>query len=199
MLGEVLVVPKALGGEAVTPSRLAVVGLAAVVGIGLAVHGYSHGLSLGRPGGLLGAPAPTTATSRPTPTTSKPTTAASHPRSSGRASTGPQPTAAQQKLGPLLSSTPYAQFAYQVYPGPRSAQAQLALAGFNVVVKRSGGHIVLSVSASGSSGPPQVSTYPAGDRVYFIEASFGDDSGHAEYNFGDDGLLVTNSQGRIVQ
>src|SRR5579875_2426907 len=192
MLGEVLVVPKALGGEAVTPSRLAVVGLAAVVGIGLAVHGYSHGLSLGRPGGLLGAPAPT-------PTTSKPTTAASHPRSSGRASTGPQPTAAQQKLGPLLSSTPYAQFAYQVYPGPRSAQAQLALAGFNVVVKRSGGHIVLSVSASGSSGPPQVSTYPAGDRVYFIEASFGDDSGNAEYNFGDDALLVTNSQGRIVQ
>jgi hypothetical protein len=35
--------------------------------------------------------------------------------------------------------------------------------------------------------------------VYFIEASLGDDSGNSEYNYGDDGVLVTNADGRIVQ
>jgi hypothetical protein len=36
-------------------------------------------------------------------------------------------------------------------------------------------------------------------NVYFVEATFGDDSGDADYNYGDDGLVVTTSTGRIVQ
>jgi hypothetical protein len=35
--------------------------------------------------------------------------------------------------------------------------------------------------------------------VYVIEASMGDDSGNSDYSLGDDGLAVTDSQGRIVQ
>jgi hypothetical protein len=59
--------------------------------------------------------------------------------------------------------------------------------------------MTVSVSATGSSQGTQTTTHPASDRVYFIEASFGDDSGNTEYNFGDDGVLVTDAQGRIVQ
>ena len=41
--------------------------------------------------------------------------------------------------------------------------------------------------------------YVGGARVYVVEASLGDDSGNADYNLGDDGLVVTNAQGRIVR
>jgi hypothetical protein len=45
---------------------------------------------------------------------------------------------------------------------------------------------------------PAPKFYPTGTKVYVIEASLGDDSG-SDYNLGDDGLVVTDSQGRIVQ
>jgi hypothetical protein len=35
--------------------------------------------------------------------------------------------------------------------------------------------------------------------VYVVESSPGDDSGSSDYNLGDDGLVVTDAQGRIVQ
>jgi hypothetical protein len=40
--------------------------------------------------------------------------------------------------------------------------------------------------------------YPNGARVYVLEATMGDDSGNADYNVGDDGIVVTDAQGRIV-
>jgi len=104
-----------------------------------------------------------------------------------------------QKVGPLLSSTQYASAAYQVYPGQEDSQTRLATAGFDIHVTPSGGTITLSVSAIGSTQGPQTSSYPATDHVYFIEASFGDDSGNSEYNYGDDGVVVTDASGRIVQ
>jgi hypothetical protein len=41
--------------------------------------------------------------------------------------------------------------------------------------------------------------YPLGARVYVVEASLGDDSGNSDYNLGDDGIIVTDAHGRIVQ
>jgi hypothetical protein len=35
--------------------------------------------------------------------------------------------------------------------------------------------------------------------VYVIEASMGDEAGSADYNLGDDGLVVTDAHGRIVR
>jgi hypothetical protein len=32
-----------------------------------------------------------------------------------------------------------------------------------------------------------------------IEAAMGDDSGTSDYNLGDDGLVITDSRGRILQ
>jgi len=40
--------------------------------------------------------------------------------------------------------------------------------------------------------------YPTGTAVYVVEAAMGDDSGNADYNLGDDGLVVTDSQGRLL-
>jgi hypothetical protein len=56
----------------------------------------------------------------------------------------------------------------------------------------------LSVIATvnGQQGSPHY--YPLGEHVYVVEATMGDDSGNSDYNLGDDGLVVTDAQGRIV-
>lgn len=56
----------------------------------------------------------------------------------------------------------------------------------------------MTVVSEGSSQPPVHQTYAASDKVYFIEASFGDDSANQEFNLGDDGVIATNAQGRII-
>lgn len=183
------------GPDRPTARALAVLALAGLVGIGLAIHGYGHGAVLAGPSGAL-APARGShagaSTPSPTPNRSASTT---QPASSTPQQTS---TTAQQKLGPLLSSTPYAPYAFRVYPGPESRLARQATAGFAVHVRPTGGTIAVSVSAVGSGQQGGTSTFPASDRVYFIEATLGDDSGNAEYNFGDDGLIVTDAQGHVV-
>ncbi len=58
---------------------------------------------------------------------------------------------------------------------------------------------MLTLSMAGGGQPPTTKSYPATDRIYFIEANFGDDSSGTEYNLGDDGLIATNASGHIVQ
>lgn len=173
---------------------LAVLAVAGAVGIGLAIHGYGHGTVLAGPGGTLapvGGSHARTSTHAPGPSAATTQQTSSTPQQTS--------TTAQRKLGPLLSSTPYAPYAFRVYPGPEGPQTHQATAGFVIHVRPAGGTIEVSVSASGSGQQGRTSTFPASDRVYFIEASLGDDSGNAEYNFGDDGLIVTNAQGHVVQ
>lgn len=57
---------------------------------------------------------------------------------------------------------------------------------------------MLTFVSLGSGQPPLHRAYAARDKIYFIEASFGDDSGNQELNYGDDGLVVTNAQERII-
>lgn len=99
-------------------------------------------------------------------------------------------------LGPLLSSQSYATYAVQIYPGPLSPTAQLATTGFNIhVTPTSQG---LDVSIGGAV--KQAVTFPTATKVYFIDATLGDDSPPSgEYNQADDGLRATNVQGRIVR
>jgi hypothetical protein len=130
-----------------------------------------------------------------------PARASAASRSTSRSSNArPSSSAARsQKVGPLLSSTPYAAYAFRLYPGPETSQARQATAGFKIHVAPRAGTIEVSVSASGGTQGAQTTTFPAGDRVYFIEASLGDESGGLDYNFGDDGVVVTNAQGHVVQ
>ncbi|HVC23405.1 MAG TPA: hypothetical protein VNH82_08290 [Candidatus Dormibacteraeota bacterium] len=167
------------------------VSVAAVAAALLAVHGYSNpgSLVVGGSGGIsTGHGSPSANTSGGTPKASP--SAAASPSATPRASGTP---------GPLLSSTPYASYTYQLYPGSPSPSTRQALAGFTYTTRLSGSSVEFTLYASGSTQSVRSNTYPATDRVYFIEANLGDDSGDTEYSFGDDGVVVTDASGHVVQ
>jgi len=98
----------------------------------------------------------------------------------------------------MLSAQPYANVAYQVWPGSPSAAAKSALIGLSVSVKQQGAVLVVTAGVNGQAVPAP-RRYPGGARVYVVEASLGDDSGNTDYNLGDDALVVTDAKGGIIQ
>jgi len=165
----------------VGPRGLAVLGVTAVAGVLLASHGWSTYHAGTTPGLLAG---------------SSTAQAASTPRAKPAAPGGS--SSATPASGPLLSSEPYARYAFQVWPGTPTAAGKAALTGLSVTVRSQAGGLLVT---AGVNGQPAGSThlYRTGARVYVVEASMGDDSGASDYNLGDDGLVVTDAQGRIVQ
>ena len=169
----------------VGPRGLAVLSVTAIVGVLLANHGWSayHGMTT--PGSLAGGAAahvPSTPTAR---------------SNAGYSPTAGPTSSPSSSPGPLLSSEPYAQYAFQVWPGTPSASAEAALTGLSVTVHSVPGGLSVIAGVNGqAASAPQL--YPGGIRVYIVEASMGDDSGASDYNLGDDGLVVTDAQGRIV-
>lgn len=101
-------------------------------------------------------------------------------------------------MGPKLSSEPFASAAFQIWPGPMSTAAKQALTGLSVSVhkKASGLSVIAGVNGQAPAAPH---LYAGGVRVYVVEASMGDDSGNSDYSLGDDGLVVTNARGRIIE
>ena len=140
------------------------------------MHGWSSRQSVPPPGALGGAGA-----SSATPTS---------PSGSGSAG---RPAGA----GPLLASQSYAPYSYLVWPGAPSAAAKTAMTGLSISVRRTGSGISVTAGVSGQPGAPHA--YPGGARVYVVEASMGDEAGNSDYNLGDDGVVVTDAQGRIMQ
>jgi hypothetical protein len=181
-----------LGAERVGPRGALVLGAAGVIGAALAVHGYGRGVV---PAGSVVTPPAHAAAAAPrtTATAGAPPTGSTTPRRSSTTTSAPS-----QKLGPLLSSTQYAPYAFEIYPGAPSAQARLATTGFHINVTSGTTKITVHVTVSGSSAA-QNTSYALGDRVYFVETTLGDDSGDSDYNLGDDGIVVTDPNGRIVQ
>jgi hypothetical protein len=178
-----------LGAERVGTVGLAVLVAAALLAVGLAIHGYGNrGLAL-----------TSVSASTPSPTSSRQPSGTAKRGLAKPTSASTSTTSPPSKLGPALSSTQYAQYAYRIYPRPVSATAQQATAGYSISTKVSGSNVVLLVSSTGSSKPPSRRSYSAADTIYFVEANFGDDSGVTELNPGDDGLVVTNPQGLIVE
>jgi hypothetical protein len=168
----------------------------AVAGVVLALHGWSGRHSGLAPGGLASSSGPSAGASPSAPT--RPASPAG-PASSARAAPAPSPSRASPSArpGPQLSSEPYASQTYLVWPGTPSAAAQAALTGLSVSVHRDGAGI--SVTAGVIGQPPAAPRfYPRGARVYVVEAALGDDSGNSDYNLGDDGLVVTDAQQRIL-
>jgi hypothetical protein len=191
----------------VGPRGLAILVLAGIAGILLAILGWSQrgtGLVAPSVGGLGGpAPARTSApahTSAPAPATAtEPSSQASPAQASPAppaASSSVQPSA-KASVGPRLGSEPYASYAYLVWPGTLSAASQQAMSGLTVSVTRKAGGISVVAGVTGQQLPP-AQFFPGGAKVYVIESALGDDSGHLDYNLGDDGLVVTNGQGQIV-
>ncbi len=184
-----------IAGETVGRRGAAALSAAAVMAAILAVHGYGHPGSLGLAGSATIAG---TSTGRPTAAPTSQPSGASSPTPQSSAAPTAAPTSSATP-GPLLSSTQYAGYTYQLYPGTPSASTQLALAGFSFKAHKSGSSVQFTLDISGGGQAPITKTYPSSDHVYFVEANLGDDSANTEYNYGDDGLVVTDASGHVVQ
>ena len=102
-----------------------------------------------------------------------------------------QPVAVTKRLA-------YASHAFRVWPGRVSRAASAAATGLVIKVHRHGSGIMVAASVVGQR-PVAPRFYSTGASVYVIEATLGDDSGNTDFNLGDDGVVVTDTQGRIVQ
>jgi hypothetical protein len=71
------------------------------------------------------------------------------------------------------------------------------MTGLAISVHRSGSGISVTAGVTGQHAA--AAFYPSGAKVYVIEASLGDDANNTDYSLGDDGLVVTDSGGRIVR
>jgi hypothetical protein len=185
-------------GKPAGPLALTLLAVTGLTGIVLAVHGWSGRNAGLTPGALAGGGSSPTATTNPgrTGRSAGPAARAATP---GTSAAPPAPGAsAAPGTGPLLSSQSYAQYSFRVWPGTPDAAGRAALTGLSVKVSRQGSGI--SVTA-GVIGQPAAAPhfYPHGAVVYVVEASLGDDSGNSDYSLGDDGLVVTDAQGRIQQ
>ncbi len=168
---------------------------AAVAGGLMAGHGWSTRQSATPPGALSGGSAGNVGSAAPAP---PPAGGQSGSQSGGQ--TGGQSSGqagAQSGAGPLLASQSFASYSYRVWPGTPSTAAKSAMTGLSISVHPAGSGI--SVSAGVTGQPGAAHTYPSGARVYVVEASMGDEAGSSDYNLGDDGVVVTDAQGRIVQ
>lgn len=180
---------------AVGPRGIALLLVTAVAGIALGTHGWlvrQSGVAPGAlaatssaAGGSSGAPGPGAS-----PGPRRPPAGSSTRGGHGRGSAA--------SVGPTLRSQSFAPYAFLVWPGPPNAAAKAAMTGLSIAVRRTGAGI--SVKAGVTSQPQAPArTYQGGARVYVVEASMGDEAANTDYNLGDDGVVVTDGQGRILQ
>lgn len=131
-----------------------------------------------------------TVTAPPVAATSSPA-AASSPSATATATV---PASAAAAAGPLLSSMPYASFAYLVWPGPVSADGKLAMSRWKLTVTRQAGGITVQAAEDGQSMASVSHFYPGGAKVYILDSDLGADAvGNT-----NEGLEVTNTQGQVL-
>lgn len=172
--------------SALGPRGMTVLSVAGIAGALLAVAGWSH-----RDAGLVtpSAIAPPSAASS---ASAAPSTASAAPSPSSSPSSSPAG-------GRLLSSEPYASYAYLVWPGPLSADGKAALTGFTLNVTRQAGGITVRAVQDGQAMTSVSHFYAGGAKVYVLDSTLGDDgSGNVDYDEADDGLVVTNSRGQVL-
>lgn len=158
------------------PRGLTVLSIAGIAGLLFGVVGWKQG-------GIDTVTAPPVATSSPA--------AASSP--SGTA-TATVPASAAGAAGPLLSSMPYASFAYLVWPGPVSADGKLAMSRWKLTVTRQAGGITVQAAEDGQSMASVSGFYPGGAKVYILDSDLGADAAGNT----NEGLEVTNTQGQVL-
>ena len=113
---------------------------------------------------------------------------------SSPAATATVPASAAAAAGPLLSSMPYASFAYLVWPGPVSADGKLAMSRWKLTITRQPGGITVQAAEDGQSMAAVSRFYPGGAKVYILDSDIGADAvGNT-----NEGLEVTNTQGQVL-
>ncbi len=114
-------------------------------------------------------------------------------------SASPQPHSQANSSRVLFSGTQYAQYSYLIYPGPPSQQAQAALSGFSLNESASANGIEnLTITLIGTGQSRSLLALP-GYKLYMIETTFGDDGFHFDSSLGDDGFVMVDGNGYIVQ
>lgn len=176
-----------LGAESVGRWGIAVLAVTGVLGVVLAVHGWSV-RNTGLPRVTLGSSRPASASRSSQPPQQGPS-------APGSSTPGPSPSAEHR---PLLSAQPYANVAFQVWPGTPSAAAQAAMTGLSISVKRQGSALIVVAGVIGQAAQAP-RRFAGGAHVYVVESSLGDDSGNTDYNLGDDALIVTDAKGGIIR
>jgi hypothetical protein len=128
-------------------------------------------------------------------TVAAPPAAASSSPAPATASSSPGTTPATAAgAGPLLSSMPYASFAYLVWPGPVSADGKLAMSRWKLTVTRQAGGITVQAAEDGQSMASVSHFYAGGAKVYILDSNL---SANAPGNT-NEGLEVTNTQGQVL-
>lgn len=98
----------------------------------------------------------------------------------------------------LFENTQYFPYAYLVFPGQLSQQAQSAMDGFNMsVINLTNGSNSIKISVIGTTSSTNFVLKP-GYKLYIIETSFGDDGYHFDSSLGDDGFVVVDPQGYLA-
>ena len=108
--------------------------------------------------------------------------------------TGPASAGAGTGAGPLLSSMPYAPFAYLVWPGPVSPDGKLAMNRWKLTVTRQAGGITVQAAEDGQSMASVSHFYPGGAKVYILDSDLNADAPGAT----NEGLEVTNTLGQVL-
>jgi len=93
----------------------------------------------------------------------------------------------------------YRQYAFEIYPGAPSPEAKKALAGFDLTVQDQDNKVLLVLKALSARYRDASVLVDKGNTAYFIETSMRDDAGNEENDLGDDGVVVVDAQGYIVQ
>jgi hypothetical protein len=163
--------------ERVGPRGLTVLSIAGIAGLLFGVVGWKQ-----RGIDLVAAPS-AAASSSAAPA------AASSPSATATAA-----ASAAVGAGPLLSSMPYASFAYQVWPGPVSANGKLAMSRWKLTVTRQAGGIAVQAAEDGQSMASVSHFYPGGAKVYILDSNLSADAPGAT----NEGLEVTNAQGQVL-
>lgn len=103
--------------------------------------------------------------------------------------------------GDKLADSSVAKFAFKVSPGELTQEAKIALIGFAITSKSNpDGSMEVVLTPNKSDDEKHVYTVPAGNSLYFVEMSSGDDDEASNYDarLQDDYGLIVNADG-IVQ
>ena len=163
------------------PRGLTVLSIAGIVGLLFGVVGWKQrGID--------------TVTAPPVAATSSPAAASSPSATATVPPSATVPASAAGAAGPLLSSMPYASFAYLVWPGPVSADGKLAMSRWKLTVTRQAGGITVQAAEDGQSMASVSRFYPGGAKVYILDSDLGADAAGNT----NEGLEVTNTQGQVL-
>lgn len=164
------------------PRGLTVLSIAGIAGAFFGVLGWTQ-----RGTGLVASPVSASPVIIPTASPTPATTGLG-------ASSAAASASASAVAGPELSSMPYAPYAYQVWPGPVSADGKTALSGWTITITRQSGGITVKAALDGQPMKSVSHFYAGGAKVYILDSNLSENGGDVT----DKGLEVTNAQGQVL-